>query len=159
MNEALQAFERFIHEPSRLPPLIRLALIHYQFEVIHPFRDGNGRLGRLLITLLLCMEAILPTPLLYLSAYLERNRQEYYHRLLRVSQAGEWDEWLIFFLRGVAEQAMDAVERSDRLRALRERIEGTFPRIPLVLAPAETRGQLVLRRPSSRPPERPNCWA
>lgn len=118
MKEAMGALERFWHAPSVLPPLVRIALAHYQFEAIHPFLDGNGRIGRLLITLLLATENLLPQPLLYLSAYFEQNRREYYARLLAVSQRGEWEEWLLFFLRGVAEQSQDAVARSQRLLAL-----------------------------------------
>ncbi len=118
MKEALDAFEKHLHAPSDLPPLIRLALIHYQFEAIHPFLDGNGRIGRLLISLLLCEWMLLPSPLLYLSAFLERRRQEYYGRLLAVSQKGEWEAWVGFFLSGVAEQSQDAVARAARLRAL-----------------------------------------
>lgn len=120
MKDALSAFERYLHAKSDLPPLVRLAAIHYQFEAIHPFYDGNGRVGRLLITLLLCMEGILPEPLLYLSAYFERHRQAYYARLLGISQRGEWGGWFTFFLRGVAESAMDAVDRAAKLSALRE---------------------------------------
>jgi Fic family protein len=112
---ALDALEKYLHEPSPLPPLVRLALIHYQFEAIHPFLDGNGRIGRLLITLLLCAEGLRPQPLLYLSAYFERHRQEYYRLLLAVSQSGAWVEWITFFLQGVAEQSRDAVRRSDSL--------------------------------------------
>lgn len=115
MDEALSALEKFWHAPSPLPLVVRLALIHYQFEAIHPFLDGNGRIGRLLIILLLCAEKALPQPMLYLSAYFERNRKEYYRLLLEVSQAGRWDEWLRFFLRGVAEQSRDAIVRSDKL--------------------------------------------
>lgn len=115
---ALHALEAYLHTPSTLPALVRLALIHYQFETIHPFVDGNGRIGRLLITLLLCEWNYLPQPLLYLSAYLERNRTVYMDLLLGVSQRGAWDEWLRFFLRGVAEQARDAAQRADRLRVL-----------------------------------------
>ncbi|MGH2409105.1 MAG: Fic family protein, partial [Chloroflexota bacterium] len=89
-----------------------LALIHYQFEVIHPFMDGNGRLGRLLITLLLCAEGHLPQPLLYLSAYFERHRDAYLDHLLLVSRRGAWAKLIIFFLQGVAEQAADAVRRA-----------------------------------------------
>lgn len=118
MHEALDAFEKYLHLPSDLPPLIRLALVHYQFEAIHPFLDGNGRIGRLLMTLLLCAEKVLPQPLLYLSAYFERNQQAYYDHLLAVSQRGEWDQWLHFFLAGVEQQAKDAVQRIDRLLAL-----------------------------------------
>lgn len=115
MKEALDFLEKFLHTPAELPPLIRLALIHYQFEAIHPFLDGNGRVGRLLLTLLLCAERLLPQPLLYLSAYFEQNRQRYYDSLLAVSQGGAWSEWVTFFLRGVAQQSSDAIRRSNRL--------------------------------------------
>ncbi|MCK4263216.1 MAG: Fic family protein, partial [Dehalococcoidia bacterium] len=94
---------------------VQLALTHYQFEAIHPFTDGNGRIGRLLVSLFLCQRGILTKPLLYLSAFFERYRQEYYSRLLRVSQRGEWREWLEFFLRAVVEQCHDALARSHRL--------------------------------------------
>ncbi len=115
MNQALDDFEKYLHAESKLPPLIRLAIIHYQFEAIHPFLDGNGRIGRLLITLLLCEWELLPQPLLYLSAFFEKHRKEYYDLLVGVSHAERWSEWIEFFLRGVAEQASDAVERSRRL--------------------------------------------
>jgi len=120
MMECLGELEKYLHEPSALPPLVRLALVHYQFETIHPFLDGNGRIGRLLITLLLCAEGLLSEPLLYLSAYFERHRQDYYRCLLDVSHAGQWSHWISFFLRGVAEQSRDALHRSTRLRDLRE---------------------------------------
>jgi Fic family protein len=115
MKAALDDLERYIHAPGELPVLVQLALIHYQFETIHPFMDGNGRVGRLLISLLLCERGCLPAPLLYLSAYLERHRDAYMDHLLRVSQTGAWEEWLRFFLRGMAEQARDAIQRSHRL--------------------------------------------
>lgn len=118
MNQALGSFEKYLHEPSKLPPLIRLALIHYQFEVIHPFLDGNGRIGRLLITFLLCALHLIAQPLLYLSAFFEKNRQKYYQLLLDVSQKGEWMGWVLFFLRGVAEQSKDAINRSRKLLEL-----------------------------------------
>lgn len=124
MKEGLDALEKFLHAPSRLPPLIRLGLIHYQFEAIHPFLDGNGRIGRLLVTLLLCAWGLLPEPLLYLSAFFEAHRIEYYNHLFGVSQAGAWDRWLVFFLQGVTEQANDAVARAQRLQGLRERYRG-----------------------------------
>jgi Fic family protein len=95
-----------------------LALVHYQFEAIHPFADGNGRIGRLLISLLLCHEKLLPQPLLYLSAFFERQRQRYYSLLLKVSQEGAWKSWIHFFLEGVAEQAADAVWRAGKLLEL-----------------------------------------
>jgi Fic family protein len=125
MMGALDRFEKYLHEKRRtLPPLVRLALIHYQFEAIHPFWDGNGRIGRLLITLLLCSEALLPQPLLYLSAYFERNRKDYYRLLLDVSQSGTWTDWLRFFLTGVSEESRDAVARSNELLALRQEYRG-----------------------------------
>lgn len=126
MKEALGELEKYLHAPSALPPLVRLALIHYQFEAIHPFLDGNGRIGRLLLTLLLCVEELLPQPLLYLSAYFERHRQDYYDLLLGVSQSGRWSEWVTFFLGGVAEQSRDAVKRSNRLLDLRQEYHRKF---------------------------------
>jgi len=126
MEEALGALERFLHQPADWPPLARLGLVHYQFEAIHPFLDGNGRIGRLLITLLLCAERLLPEPLLYLSAYFESRRQDYYDLLLAVSREGAWETWLVFFLQGVAAQAQDAVARARRLQDLRERYREQF---------------------------------
>ncbi len=120
MLAALGALETYLHAPPDLPPLVRLGLIHYQFETIHPFLDGNGRVGRLLISLLLCAWDLLPQPLLYLSAYFQRHRSAYYDRLLSVSQRGAWEAWLRFFLAGVQVQAQDAVLRSHRLLELRE---------------------------------------
>jgi Fic family protein len=116
---ALGALERFIHVASDLSPLVRAGLVHYQFEAIHPFLDGNGRLGRLLITLLLCEWGLLPQPLLSLSAFFEARRSEYYARLLAISQHGDWETWLLFFLTGVSTEAQDACARIERLQALR----------------------------------------
>ena len=110
----LDTWERFLHEDS-VPPLVHAALVHSQFEAIHPFLDGNGRVGRLLITLLLVSRDIIPSPLLYLSAYFEATRDEYYERLLSVTERGEWDEWLTYFLRGVVIQSEDAVDRIQRI--------------------------------------------
>lgn len=118
MQECLAHLERFIHEPSDLPPLIRLGMVHYQFEAIHPFLDGNGRVGRLLASLLLCTWDLLPQPLLYLSAFLEKYRQEYYDHLLAVSQQGNWIDWLDFFLKGVSIQAIESITRLNRLENL-----------------------------------------
>jgi len=120
MQDTLDAFEKFLHAPSDLPPLVRIGMIHYQFEAIHPFFDGNGRIGRLLISLLLCAWGLLPQPLLYLSAYFEPRRQQYYDALMAVSQQGAWERWLTFFLQGVAVQAHDAIQRAGRLLNLRE---------------------------------------
>ncbi len=100
------------------PPLVHAALIHGQFEAIHPFLDGNGRVGRLLITVLLIERNVLPTPLLCLSAFFEATRREYYDRLLGITQRGEWEPWLEYFLNGVARQAEDAVGRSQRINAM-----------------------------------------
>lgn len=120
MEEALDALERYLHEENGYPPLVRLAFIHYQFEAIHPFIDGNGRIGRLLISLLLVHWGLLPLPLLYLSAFFERYRDDYYDLLLAVSEGGAWREWVRFFLQGVAEQATDAIKRAKSLQDLRE---------------------------------------
>lgn len=121
MREALHDLEAYLYAEPTFPPLVRLGFIHYQFEAIHPFLDGNGRVGRLLIVLLLCAWDLLPEPLLYLSAYFQRQRQTYYDRLLGVSQRGEWAAWLHFFLEGVLVQSQDAIERARRLLDLRER--------------------------------------
>jgi Fic family protein len=128
LQEALRAFELYLNTSERTPPLIRLALIHYQFEAIHPFLDGNGRVGRLLISLLLVHWNLLPLPLLYLSAYLEKHRDTYYDLLLTVSQRGTWEEWLRFFLQGVTEQAEDANNRAKQLQVLRSDWENALRR-------------------------------
>jgi Fic family protein len=120
MLDTLYALENYINSPSPLPPLICMALIHYQFEAIHPFLDGNGRIGRLLIILMLCSKQLLSKPLLYLSGYFDRNKDEYLDLLLAVSQKGAWLEWVVFFLKGVAEQSKDAIQRSDRLLILQQ---------------------------------------
>jgi len=118
--DLLADWERFVNGEELMPPLVRCALMHYQFEAIHPFNDGNGRIGRLLIPLLLMELGVLSSPLLYLSAYFDAHRPEYYDHLYRVSTTGEWQPWLRFFLEGVAEQSRDAIERSRRIRALEE---------------------------------------
>ena len=120
MTNALNDWERFLHERLSMPPLVRCALMHYQFEAIHPFRDGNGRLGRLLITLYLCAYNHLPQPLLYLSAFFEAHKGEYYDRAQAIRTSGDWANWLRFFLSGVIEQARDGAERSRRIVGLRE---------------------------------------
>jgi cell filamentation protein, protein adenylyltransferase len=123
MKETLARWEAFLHDRS-LPPLVQAALIHSQFEAIHPFVDGNGRVGRLLITLFLVEREILPTPLLYLSAFFEATRRDYYDRLLAVTQRGEWREWIEYFLNGVARQAEDALSRAERINRLLDRWRG-----------------------------------
>lgn len=115
--DCLSNLEKFLHD-RQLPPLIHIALCHYQFEAIHPFLDGNGRVGRLLITLLLIEHKMLPAPLLYLSAFFEATRDEYYRQLFNVSSHGTWHDWLIYFLNGVAVQSEDALSRAERINAL-----------------------------------------
>ena len=114
---SLAAWETFLHH-SELPPLVTIALAHYQFEAIHPFLDGNGRIGRLLITLFLIEKKILPTPLLYLSAFFEASRAEYYASLRAVSERGAWQDWIEYFLLGVARMSEDALNRATRINDL-----------------------------------------
>ena len=134
----LDALERFLHDGT-LPPLAHAGLAHAQFEAIHPFLDGNGRVGRLLITLLLVEREILPSPLLYLSAYFEATREEYYGRLLAVTRDGSWEHWLTYFLRGVQVQAEDAIDRM-------EEIDGLFENWRKALAGVQSgRPETVLR--------------
>lgn len=138
MHEALGSLEAFLHDSQGLPALVRLGLIHYQFEAIHPFLDGNGRIGRLLLALLLCAWNLLPQPLLYLSAYFEERRSTYYELLRKVSQQGAWEEWLVYFLQGVSYQARDAMIRVGRLQKLQEEYRSllTGPRVPARLLEA-----------------------
>lgn len=162
MTAALNDWEKFLHEAKDIPPLVQCALLHYQFEAIHPFLDGNGRVGRLLITFFLCERGHLPQPLLYLSAFFERHRDEYYARLLEVSRSGNWRGWIQFFLRGLATQASDAVTNSQRLLALqqqyRERVL-KYKASPTALAitdelfinPYVTATRLAKRLPASFP--------
>jgi len=116
----LGELELFLHSDTPLPMLIRIGLAHAQFETIHPFLDGNGRVGRLLITFLLCEQEILLKPVLYLSHYFKRRRQEYYDRLQAVRDQGAWEDWLMFFLRGVIEVSRQATETARRILSLRE---------------------------------------
>jgi Fic family protein len=120
MRDRLADLERYLHERT-LRPLVQAAVIHYQFEAIHPFDDGNGRVGRLLVLLFLAERGLLPQPLLYLSAFFERTRSAYYDGLLRVSTHGDWDGWLRYFLEAVRVQAREAADLADRLLALQAR--------------------------------------
>lgn len=120
LGDLLGDWERFVNEPGGLPVLVRCALMHYQFETIHPFLDGNGRIGRLLVGLMLQQEGRLTTPLLYLSGHLETHRREYYERLQAVRERGEIQQWMQFFLTAVRRQAEDGVDRAGRLVRLRE---------------------------------------
>jgi len=114
LMSCLGDWEKFLHDKS-ISPLVQVAMIHYQFEAIHPFLDGNGRVGRLLITLLLIERDILPTPLLYLSAFFEATRRDYYDLLLDVGLKGNWEKWLEYFFNGVARQSEDALSRAERI--------------------------------------------
>ena len=124
MNDLLADWERFLHERGTFPDLIQCAIMHEQFEAIHPFLDGNGRLGRLLITLFLIERKRLTQPLLYLSAYIEAHRQDYYDLLQRVRTHADWISWIQFFLAGVTEIALEAVGQAGRLMDLREKFRG-----------------------------------
>ena len=126
LMECLDAFEKYLYD-NRLPLLVKLGLVHVQFETIHPFLDGNGRLGRLLLTLLLCENSVLQQPLLYLSLYLKMHRDRYYELLQKVRVEGVWEEWLEFFLEGIQFTADQAAETAAQLRQLfredRERVQ------------------------------------
>jgi Fic family protein len=134
IEPCLADWEKFIHQ-SELPPLVTIALGHYQFEAIHPFLDGNGRVGRLLITLFLIERKVLPTPLLNLSAFFEASRRDYYEGLRAVSQRGAWPDWLEYFLLGVARMSEDSLSRATRINDLlagwRSRLTGRSTGTPL----------------------------
>jgi Fic family protein len=121
---AMQGLAEFIHRPGPLPPLVKIGLVHAQFETIHPFMDGNGRIGRLLIALLLCGNGIIRKPLFYPSHYFKRYRAEYYDRLQATRDPGEWEGWLKFFLRGVSSAADEAANTARKIVLLREQHRG-----------------------------------
>lgn len=130
LTEALGRLELYLNADDEAnPPLVRLALIHGQFEMIHPFLDGNGRIGRLLLTLLLVQWGLLALPLLYLSAFFERRRTEYYQRLLAISREGAWEPWIAYFLEGVRTEALDAAQRAKRLQDLQHDWRARFTSI------------------------------
>ncbi len=120
VDTLLDDWEKFAHKQAQMPPLIQCAILHSQFESIHPFLDGNGRVGRLLITLFLCERGHLSQPLLYLSGYLERNRSAYYECLQQVREVGDWIGWIEFFLHAVSQQSSDAIECANRILKLKE---------------------------------------
>jgi Fic family protein len=126
MHQALDNLEKFLHDSKSFPALIHCGLVHAQFETIHPFLDGNGRVGRLLITFLLCQQGVLQRPLLYLSHYLKRHWAEYYDRLMAIRNDGDWEGWLKFFLRGVHEVGHQATDTSRAILELRERNRKTI---------------------------------
>lgn len=119
LGDCLRDWETYLHE-SEEPVLITCALMHYQFEAIHPFLDGNGRIGRLMISLLLCERGALPSPMLYLSAFFDATRTEYYEALSGISERGDWLNWLHYFLNAVIRQAEDVLDRAERMNALLE---------------------------------------
>jgi Fic family protein len=146
---AMSDLEKFLHDdPEPTPILIKAALAHVQFETIHPFLDGNGRVGRLLITLLLCAENVLQQPLLYLSLYFKQHRDTYYDRLQRVRTHGEWEEWLQFFLEGVIAVAGSATQTARRIRRLveadRERVQALGRGAPSALRVHELAGRRIV---------------
>ena len=128
MNEAMGDLELYLHSEDGLPPLIKIALVHAQFETIHPFLDGNGRMGRLLITFWLCQQKILSQPLLYISYYFKRNRQDYYDRLMVVRKTGDWEQWIKFFLKGIAETSEEAISTAKEILALKKVCEDMIVR-------------------------------
>lgn len=148
LPRVLGDFETFLHADAPLPALIRIGLAHAQFETIHPFLDGNGRVGRLLITFLLCERDMLSRPVLYLSYYFKRHRADYYELLQRVRDEGDWESWLKFFLRGVADVSREATETARRIVDLRETHRNT---IVADFGRVAGNGLSVLERLYSRP--------
>ena len=146
--QALSELETFLHSPDDLPLLVKIGLVHAQFETIHPFLDGNGRVGRLLITFLLTERGALEKPVLYLSHYLKQRRAEYYDRLQAVRDDGDWEGWIAFFLRGVAEVAGEATETARRVLLLREKHRSD---ITMGLGRAAANGYRVLESLFDRP--------
>jgi Fic family protein len=148
LAESLSDWERFVHDREPIPVLVRIGLAHAQFETIHPFLDGNGRAGRLLITLLLCERSVLQRPVLYISHYFRRYRSEYYDRLQAIRDRGDWEGWIEFFLRAVAEVATEATDTARRIVALRERHRATMV---AALGRGAANGLKVLESLYSRP--------
>ena len=132
--ECLGVWEQFLHVQT-IPPLIQTGLLHYQFEAIHPFLDGNGRVGRLLVILFLIERKVLTSPLLYISAFFEATRNEYYSRLLAVSQESQWNPWFEYFVNGIARMSDDVLSRAEKINLLlqswRKIIAGQKPKILL----------------------------
>lgn len=126
LENTIGEWEKYLHSENGEPTLIKCALLHYQFEAIHPFLDGNGRVGRLLITLFLAEKGYLTQPILYLSSFFEKYRDEYYALLLNVSQKGDWNSWIEYFLRGVAQQSKEAIENANRIVNLQKKYRETL---------------------------------
>ena len=135
MLKAMSDLEKYINSEDELDSLIRAALIHYQFETIHPFLDGNGRVGRLLIILFLIQEKLLSSPVLYISCFLKMNRVEYYDRMTEVRNKGNYEQWIKFFLSVIAQAADDAIETIDRITQLHNRSTEMFKELSAVAEP------------------------
>ena len=147
MAVAMSDLEKYMNDEDSLDNLIRVALIHYQFETIHPFLDGNGRIGRLLITLFLMEKKVLTTPALYISYFLKKNRIEYYDRMTEVRTKGNYEQWMRFFLKAIQESAEDAIQTIDNLTALRKKNETLIDE----LGRANKNAKLVFRYLDSHP--------
>ena len=122
VDELMSDVEKFIHEKDNIPPLVKIGLIHAQFETIHPLLDGNGRIGRLLITFYLYWAGIINRPLLYLSYYLKKYRDKYYDYLMKIRLEGDWEEWLKFFLHGVVEISLEAASSAKEIIGLKDKL-------------------------------------
>jgi len=127
VRELMSNLEIFMHRTDNIPPLVKIGLIHAQFETIHPFLDGNGRIGRLLITFYLYLKGILTRPLLYLSYYLKKYRDKYYDYLMKIRLEGDWEEWLKFFLWGVAEISLEAASSAREIIGLKDKLANELP--------------------------------
>ena len=148
LEDAMADLEQFLHDkPERTPTLLKVAMAHVQFETIHPFLDGNGRVGRLLIPFLLCVENVMRQPLLYLSLYLKQHREEYYERLDRVRTEGDWEGWVEFFATGVTETAEAAVTTAHRMTEIQRRDQNLIQGFGRVAGSALQVHQALLRRP------------
>jgi Fic family protein len=147
MTQALSDWEKYVHLHSSVPPLIQCALMHYQFEAIHPFLDGNGRIGRLLITFFLCERGCLSQPLLYLSAFFDKYRDDYYSRLLAISQNGDWRGWIEFFLRGIITQCKDASSDAKKILDLHTEYKARLAETKKIPATAHRLIEEILQNP------------
>jgi Fic family protein len=148
LNECLDAFEKFLHvDDPQLPPLIKAGLAHVQFETIHPFLDGNGRLGRLLITLMLCEASALREPILYLSLYFKARRSDYYRLLQEVRENGAWEAWMEYFLTGIRETASQAVDTAREIMTLFDEDRAAIQTLGRSAASAFRIHDLLQRRP------------
>ena len=152
VQECMGAFELFLHDqPEHTPVLLKAALAHIQFETIHPFLDGNGRLGRLLITLLLCVEKVLKAPMLYLSLYFKTHRSRYYELLNEIRNTGDWEAWLDFFADAVIETATQAVDTVQRLLALAEEDRKRIQTLGRISSSVQVVHHAMLERPIASP--------